>query len=187
MTKTMYQLQQDHGRMARILDILDRHITLAEQGETPDWDLLESILEYNLNYREREHHRREEGILVVLERQAPSIHASLDQMPLMHEQLNNLARRFAAAIRNARSDAELPLSWFASAGRAYVDSYREHMDYEEMTVYPQLSKHLTEADWEEAERITRPALKNALDPLAGPQVMEDFRPLNDALDGNALR
>lgn len=177
MTDIIKVLKQDHLKMSKTLDILDRHIARADRGQRPDFDLLESIMEYNLNFREMLHHMREIRLAEQLGRRCPQAAKMLAHLDNEHEALSDMARRFAAAVVNARQEPNLPVSWFVQAGRTYSEAFSDHMEYEEIHFYPLCERHLTLNDWAELEELGG----DCLDPLDAPRVPEEFRLLNDVI------
>ena len=59
MPRAIEQLQLDHRNMTRLLDVLRKELDAYRSGRTPDFDLLNSIMDYTLNYPDLCHHPKE--------------------------------------------------------------------------------------------------------------------------------
>ena len=163
MPKILNELQDDHRNMARLFDLLGRELLKFKEGEHPDYDLVESILEYCLDYPDLIHHPKEDLILEKLRTRNPAIVDSIGDLKKEHEKLATSTWRFSTAVQNVLKDEQLPRDWFLDVGNDYLNLSRNHMQMEEVLFFPAARKDLKPADWKELEL----AVENAEDPVFG--------------------
>ena len=60
MSDTMLLLHSDHQSMAKLLALLDEQIRVIEDGDSPDYGLLQSMLDYLSAYPDECHHPKED-------------------------------------------------------------------------------------------------------------------------------
>lgn len=170
MTKVLDSLHQDHRNMAQLLRALERQLARFDAGETPDYDIVEGVVDYCLNYPETYHHPKEDLIYERLAVLDPAAVSALGDLKEEHETLTELTRRFAAAVQSILQDLEVPRERFESASRDFLRAYWEHMNKEEHDIFPAARRSLSDADWVEIEsRIT-----HLEDPVFGPNTEDRF-------------
>ena len=59
MVKILDDLRQDHRNLAWLWDLLGRELSIFKEGGRPDYDLVEAILDYCINYPDLCHHPKE--------------------------------------------------------------------------------------------------------------------------------
>jgi hemerythrin-like domain-containing protein len=171
------QLQIDHRNMRLLLGILEEQVDLYSTGSTPDFDLMEQIIDYTLHYPNLIHHPREDLLFRRLLARDPDSALVIGDLIEDHAQLAKLAQRFAAALHNVARDAELPREWFENLVRDYVGKTRQHMEAEERNVFPRLLATLEDSDW-----ATLDALVTAgKDPLFGSEIERHYLRLNQRI------
>lgn len=151
MSNVIWKLRQEHRRLTRLMDLIAREVRAFEQGHSPDYYLVESILEYILNYPELCHHPKEDLVLAKLRVRDPEAAANVGDLEHEHEKLAALTRRFAAAVRNVLQDEQLPREWFVGVASDYLTFQRQHLQMEEVVFFPPALRALTPEDWEEIE------------------------------------
>jgi hemerythrin-like domain-containing protein len=97
MTKILDELQADHLNLARLLDLLGRELNTFKEGGSPDYDLVETILEYCLQYPKLCHHPREDLIFEKLQAHDPAAAKVIGNLKLEHDRLSALTVRFGAS------------------------------------------------------------------------------------------
>ena len=144
-------LYQDHANLAELLDALERQLAVFDQGETPDYDIVQGVIDYCLNYPDRYHHPKEDLVLERLQALDPVAAAAIGDLAAEHEDLASLTRRFADAVHAILQDIEVPRGPFEDAARRFLEAYREHMDKEEQAFLPAARRSLSEADFADIE------------------------------------
>jgi hemerythrin-like domain-containing protein len=177
MSHVIAELRQDHRNMARILDLLAREMIAFKEGRTPDYYLVESILDYTLDFPHAVHHPKEDLLFERLKLRAPEAAAGVGDLAREHATLETLTRRFAAAVANVLRDEELPRGWFLDVANDYLGFVRRHMQMEEVTLFPAALRALAPADWDEIDALVHAAV----DPLFGGNADERYRALYDEI------
>lgn len=177
MPRAIDQLARDHRNMRQILDIVDQEMQVYREGGTPDFDLLQLIMDYSLNYPELVHHPREDAVLRCLAQQDPDGGAAVGDLPGEHRKLSELTHRLAAAIGNAARDTVMPRDWLDAIATEYLSRLRTHMADEERILFCRALAALTDEDWAAVEAHTR----NLDDPLFGGKVADDYLRLHQRI------
>lgn len=147
MSATIDKLRDEHRNMAKLLTLLNREVLAFSNGESADFELVESILEYSLNFPNACHHPKEDVLYERLcERDAEAAKAVGD-LGGEHEELHALTMRLSQAVENVLRDRELPRDWFAEVAGEYIRFLRRHMQMEEVVFFPAADRVLTDEDW----------------------------------------
>jgi hemerythrin-like domain-containing protein len=177
MPKVLDELRQDHKNMARLWDLLGRELKVFKEGGLPDYDLVESILDYCINYPDLFHHPREDLVFQRLKAVDPASGNIVGDLEQEHAQLGALTRRFSNALKNVLEDEQLPRDWFMDVANDFLNFARNHMQMEEVLFFPAADKHLTDDDWDQIEA----ASKKVGDPLFGEMINEKYQRLYDEI------
>ncbi len=173
MVSVINALRGEHANIGRLLGVLERQIAMFEDGRGPDYEILDSLLEYFLDYPELCHHPKEDLVYRRLMRRNPGLSERIPDLKVEHAWLAGLTHRLAEVIRNVHLDAEMPRRQVAGLAREFLDAYQEHMRMEEDEFFTAALCHLDSGDWAKiAMSINDPA-----DPLFGPKVGESFQAL----------
>ena len=149
MSDVIWKLREDHKKLARLLDLIAREIRHFDAGERPDYELVEIILEYIINYPDLFHHPWEDLVLEKLRLRDPEAAESVGALDAEHEELGHLTRRFAAAVHNVMQDEQLPRDWFIDIASEYLTFQRRHMQMEEVIFFPAALRALNQKDWDD--------------------------------------
>lgn len=176
--EVLRSLQQDHDNLTKLLDAFARQLTVFDQGEQPDYDIIEGVLGYCLTYPDLYHHPKEDLVYKRLKVVDPGAVEGLKDLEAEHEELGNLTRRLAEVVHKVLQDLEVPREAFDLQARRFLDAYRRHMEMEDRHFFPAALRAFSPADWDEiaAQAVERD------DPLFGDEVDKRFEPLrNDIL------
>ena len=99
-------LRTDHANMARLLNILERQVSAFREGEAPDYEIVQGVLEYFLDYPDLCHHPKEDLLARKLLDKAGSKDSAVRGLAEQHEELGVLTRRFATVVRRVIDEAE---------------------------------------------------------------------------------
>lgn len=166
MSATLDMLRDEHRRMARLLSILNREV-LAFGNNTPvDFDLVNSILDYNLHFPDACHHPKEDVVYQCLSERDTEAAAAVGDLAQEHEDLHNLTNRFAIAVKNVLADQTLPRDWFSEIADDYLRFMRRHMQMEEVVFFPAALRVLTEDDWKAVDAKVFSKIDPVFDDLA---------------------
>jgi hemerythrin-like domain-containing protein len=110
--RTIEQLQLDHRNMTRLLGLLRSELEASRAGETLDFDLLGSIMEYTLHYPDLFHHPKEDRVYRRMQLRDSTAAGRVGDLLKEHAHLADLTRQLAAALRDRANDVEMPRRWF---------------------------------------------------------------------------
>ncbi len=177
MVKIMEALREEHRNLTKLLVILEGQIAIFGEGGKPNYELLDKILDYMLNYSDLFHHPKEDLIFEKLRIRNPVATEAVGELEEEHNRLAELTKLFATAVSNIISEVQVPRENVLNVAREYVDSMRRHIEMEEQKFFPAAMENLTEADWAEIHAADdQPA-----DPLFGPDTEESFESLREEI------
>lgn len=168
-------LRTEHANMARLLDVLDRQVSIFSDGGSPDYDLLQAVVEYFLDYPDLCHHPKEDKVAQRMLEQMPAEASGLRGLVAQHEELAALTRRLATVVRRVLDEAELPRDLFIRTAREFLNSQRHHMQMEEEYFFPLAEGALSQKDLAELDS----EIFRKQDPLFGEGVEKQFATLRD--------
>ena len=166
MIQVIDQLGRDHRNMRLLLDIVEAEMAGYRAGQSPDFELLQMIARYMLDYPDLIHHPKEDLVFARLVERDPEARAMLGDLIGDHRRLANASR-----------DVELSRAWLAALLDEFLQAYREHMEAEERHFLPRAMARLTDTDWNEIdERIAAPA-----DPVFGERQVGSYLRLHERI------
>jgi len=177
MPRAIEQLQLDHRNMRRLLELLRKELDAYRSGQTLDFDLLNSVMDYTLNYPDLCHHPKENLIYERMVARNPAARSSVSDLLREHAQLGELTRKLAAALKNVSRDSEIPREWFEGIIERYLTANHRHIAAEEETFFPQAVLTLKQKDWDEIDA----SVAATEDPLFGGKVAKDYRALYERI------
>lgn len=174
MTDILDDIHEDHANMAQMLNALERQLQVFDAGETPDYDIVQGVVEYCHDYPHLYHHPKEDLVFERLQTVDPEAAARVGDLPGEHEALAALVRRLKEAVGAVLDDLEVPRGRFDETLREFLDTYRRHMNEEERVFLPAARRALGADDLTAiAARLSRPD-----DPLFGAPSEERFAALS---------
>ncbi len=147
MSEIVEQLRREHADMGRLLDMLNAQIEVFNTGEVPDYDLLQEIVDYCLDYPDACHHPLEDAIFEHVLVRAPGPAEKVREILTTHETLGQLTRGLYDTLDQVVRDESLPRDQLASVVDHFIGQYRDHMSMEEEHFFPLAERVLTEGDW----------------------------------------
>lgn len=177
MVKSIDLLRAEHADMARLFDALEHQLGLLANGDTPDYDVVEGVVDYCLDYPDQCHHPKEDIVFARLQERDPEASKAVGDLEQEHLKLSVLTQEFADAVHRVHADAEISRDAFMDLARRFLDGYRSHMTMEETIFFPLALASFLDQDWSDVDaRITKRD-----DPLFGTQVAARFAALRDAI------
>lgn len=177
MPKVIDDLRREHTDMMRLCDVVAREIETFQSGGVVDFELLQLIVDYSLDYPGRYHHPKEDLALEKLRARAPQAAQAVGDLAGEHVKQGQLTRKLADTLSDASMDQEIPRDDLWRAAAEFIAFSRTHIEFEERELFPALLSHLGDADWADIE--TR--AEAATDPLFGERSQEQYRHLREAL------
>ena len=177
MIDLLEELERDHLNMAALLRVLEQQVEVFRRGQSPDYEIIQAVMEYFLDYPDLIHHPKEDILarrLMAKRGEAASVLASL---PELHAELGRLTRSFAEVLTNVLDEAELERDRFVHAAEDFIEAQRHHMEMEGQHFFPMVRRDLTPDDLTDAalEALERE------DPLFGHQAEPRFETLRRAV------
>ncbi len=159
--------------MAKLLDLLERHIGLFEREGRADYDLLDSLVEYFRRFPDACHHPKEDLIFARLRERNPAAATAVGDLPGEHEALIGKTVALATAIAQTLADVNVPREEFQRIAHDFIDTQRAHMRMEVERFFPAALKSLTADDWSDIDaRVDDPE-----DPIFGAAREQTFEKL----------
>ncbi len=177
MTGSLDSLYWEHANLAKLLGILERKLARIERGETVDFDLVQTLIDYFLDYPDACHHPKEDVIFRRLVAVKPAAAAEIGDLDEEHASVAQAARELADAVTRVTQDAEIPRDWFRQVGRAFVDTQRRHIEMENTRFFPIARRELGPEDWAAIDA----KIDNRSDPLFGEDVAREYEELRAAI------
>jgi hemerythrin-like domain-containing protein len=173
-TDVLDTIHEDHANMAQMLNALERQLQVFDAGETPDYDIVQGVVEYCLDNPHLYHHPKEDLVFERLQAVDPEAAAGIGDLPGEHRELAALIQRLKEAVGAVLGDLEVPRGRFDETLREFLDTYRRHMNEEERVFLPAARRALGADDLTAIEaRLDRPD-----DPLFGAPAEERFAALS---------
>jgi hemerythrin-like domain-containing protein len=165
MASIVDSLRQDHINATKLLDVLERQLTIFSRTEVPDYEMMQGVMEYFLDYPDLYHHPTEDLILSKMEARRWTAKDGFPDLRREHRELAAMTRGFSTAIRNILLEIEITREAFQQRARQFLDFYRSHIRKEEDVLFPAALEMLTEQDWAEISEARE--IRN--DPIFGPK------------------
>lgn len=170
-------LKEEHQNINKLLCLLEQELTVFDQGERPEYELLLAVISYFQEYPDRCHHPKEDVILALLQERDASLATSVKDIEAEHQGEASRLRRFALVVERIQVDYEVLRETFHDSVREFIDYQRRHIEKEERVLFPAALRALTSEDW--ASITARKCDKK--DPLFNSAVEEEFQQLRGRL------
>ena len=137
-----------------------------------------NVIVYLQEYSEQVHHPMEDAIFSrLLERDAGS-GKQLRELIRDHTSLEKITRRLRETLDNLKDDKRANIDLLDDLIPTLLARLRQHLKYEEDTVFPMVDRVMTSLDWKNIGSMT-PGID---DPVFGKQLNNDYKPLYEALN-----
>lgn len=140
-------LHQEHRTIAKLIDLLERQVTLLNQGLEPDTDLLKEIVEYFRTFPDVYHHPKEDLIVRAINRRDPDAAQSLIGLGHEHETQSEELARLSRALVEMLMEPTTRGPAFAQLATEFILDQRRHMAWEEANFFDIAAATLTDRDW----------------------------------------
>ena len=174
MTDVIRILCREHENTQVLVNALERQVAISEQGEVPDYDIIEGIADYFLSYPDLYHHPKENLVFAKLRERNPAAASKIGDLQSEHDEIALRTRDFSAAARSLRGGSDVAGIPFEQWARTFIEFQRKHMEEEERLFFPVALETLTREDWKELEA----KMTDQEDPLFGERVGERYEMLH---------
>jgi hemerythrin-like domain-containing protein len=168
------ELRVEHRRLGKILKLLSHQLELLQNDGSPDYILLQDILDYIENYPEFIHHPREDAVFKAFFDCHDELQQTIDNLLLEHTEMKRMTKELREEIDGiARNALVIPKKALEQQLLKYLERQMQHINTEETKVFPVLRQKLTTDD---LQRIVE-NLPSKEDPLFGEGVEQRYNTL----------
>ncbi|MDH3320149.1 MAG: hemerythrin domain-containing protein [Betaproteobacteria bacterium] len=137
----------DHVRFARLLDLLEKEVTLFHSGEQPNYELMRDIVLWLRHYADGVHHPREDVAFERMVLRDPSLRIAVNRLLQEHRIIAHAGESLLTRLEDAANGGFAPRADLEAAAATFFAYYRNHMATEESMILPRAGDLLQEADW----------------------------------------
>lgn len=181
MNKIMAELHQDHIHLARLLNMLNRHVKVLLNDGEPDFVMMIDIVDYIRNYSDLFHHPKEDNVYKVFRANYNKATHIVDGLLDEHQKIPRVTIAFQQLLDGALNGAIIiNRDELSERITNFIDIQRNHLNIEEEKLFPIINKTLNDRDWAEVDSLVNQ--KN--DPLFGMQVEERYESLYETIEND---
>ena len=152
MTRIIELLREEHREMEELLLVLEGELDIFNRQERPDYELLQAVISYFLDYPDCCHHPKEDMIFEKLKVRSSAAAESVGELEAEHRDEAARLRQVEDVVRNILLDHDImPRQVFDRAVRDFIEQERVHIRMEERLFFPAAAKTLRPEDWAEIE------------------------------------
>ena len=174
MTNVIDELHMDHINFSKVLNLLSKQLEYMRSDGTPDYILMQDILDYIKNYPEYIHHPKEDVAFRVFSERHHELDEEIAELSKEHAAMGAMTKHLLEEIDGiARNATVISKEALEREIAEYLEYQTQHMNKEETKVFPTLKEKLTP---EEFKRI-EDSLPSKEDPLFGEVVQLRYQVL----------
>ena len=177
MPKIIDILLEEHQNIEKLLLVLEHELEIFDRSGRPDYEILQTIIQYFQDYPENCHHPKEELIFEKLKLRDPAAAKRFGNVEAEHAVETRRLRSFARAVEYILADQEFLRETFHLAVHDFIEHQREHLKKEERLLFPAALKALQSEDWAAIDG----RLDDRKDPLFDSVVEEKFHNLQKTI------
>jgi hemerythrin-like domain-containing protein len=177
MPKIIDILLEEHQNIEKLLLVLEHELDVFDHRGRPDYEIVQTIIQYFQDYPEICHHPKEEMIFEKLKAQDPAAATRFGDVEADHDVETERLRSFARAVDYILADQEIPRESVHVAVHDFIEHQRKHLEKEERLLFPAAVKALRPEDWAELDA----RLDDRKDPLFDANVEEKFHNLQETI------
>jgi len=169
------QIHKEHKNIIRLLNVLESKLTLIRAEQSVRYKLIHDIIDYMQEYADKYHHPKEDHIYDYYLKYCDVSSEIENRLHQDHSRLKEETADLQAIVDMILMDAVVPLDQFAIKLEDYINSQRDHLNFEEGELLPQIVKALSEDDWKQIELKWKQT--DSEDPLFGLNVAKKYQDL----------
>jgi hemerythrin-like domain-containing protein len=177
MPKIIDLLLEEHQNIEKLLLVVEHELEIFDSSGRPDYEILQTIIQYFQDYPESCHHPKEEMIFEKLKARDPAAAKRFGDVEAEHEVETRRLHSFARAVDSVLADQEFLRESFHLAVHDFIEHQREHLRKEELLLFPAAANALRPKDWAAIDA----RLEDRKDPLFDSVVEEKFRTLQNTI------
>jgi hemerythrin-like domain-containing protein len=177
MARIIEILLDEHRNIEKLLHVLEQELEVFDHNESPDYEILQAIIDYFQDYPESYHHPKEDIVFERLKLRDPAAAALIGDAESDHQIETDRLRQFAQAVEDVLAGREFLRQTFHNVVRDFIAHQRQHMAKEERLLFPSAVKALQPEDWAEIDA----RLSDRKDPLFDDVNENKFHALEQAI------
>ena len=175
-------LSDEHRYMNLLLDTLEEQLQKGDPTIAEDLYLMQDVVRYLHEYSDAVHHPTEDIMFGKLVNRDPAAKTDTDRLLRDHERLTENTTELLELLETATTEQTAATTEAIHASTtAYIGRMRQHMQFEESTVFPRTIQCLAGKDWHAIEL----RLESTEDPLFGANVDSEYRTLYEYFSDRA--
>ncbi len=171
------RISTEHSYMVRLLVILDQQLVKLKDDHKVDYRLINQVVRYLQRHSETTHHPKED-ILYHYYLEHYGHDANIENLELEHDDLSAITQEFADLLAMILSDVVVPKEVISEHLSDFIYRQKQHLDFEERKILPQLSQYFSDQDWLNVETLCG---AQAIDPVFGDNIASQYQYLADWL------
>jgi hemerythrin-like domain-containing protein len=165
-------LRAEHKHIASVMQLFREQLDEIDAAQAVDTHVAYEIMHYMVTWPDRFHHPREDLIYGRVAELDASAADNVDSLQRDHDTMAKSGREVLRHILQWQ-EGEVSGAVPVKSGRAYIDHLYQHMNSEEILVFPQIERILDAGEWSELEQDDQ--LIPIPDPVFGKRVQREFR------------
>jgi hemerythrin-like domain-containing protein len=161
MTRIVELLLEEHRNIKKLLHVLEQELNVFDHSDQPDYEILRAIIEYFQDYPEGYHHPKEDMVFEKLKLRDPAVAKRIGDVQEEHRIESKRLQDFSHAVDDVLAGREYLRQEFHNVVQDFIQHQREHMDKEELMLFPAAVSALQPEDWAEIDM----RLSDRKDPL----------------------
>lgn len=151
MYPVLIRLDQDHVRLAKVLDLFEELLDRFRDGAEPDYELMCEMLAYIDQYADLVHHPTEDLIFQRVLEKGTERREIFEVLFKQHKALGQLTKRFRKSLDGILHEEVLLREEVEAQGRELIAMLRMHRQLEDEQAFPIALQRMSADDWAEIE------------------------------------
>jgi len=176
-TKIIDVLLAEHRNIKKLLHVLELELDAFDRSQSPDYEIMQAIILYFLDYPEGYHHPKEDILFEKLKLREPAIANRIGDVEDEHELETTRLQTVAQTVDDVLAGREVLRQNFHDIVHEFITYQRAHMDKEETMLFPAALRALQAEDWADIDA----RLSDRKDPLFDGAVLKKYQALQKTI------
>jgi hemerythrin-like domain-containing protein len=151
MSRMIEVLLEEHRNIEKLLVVLQQELDAFDHSESPDYEILQAVIDYFQDYPEGYHHPKEDILFEKLKLRDPGAAQGIGDVEDEHEMETMRLQRLSEAVDDILAGREYLRQNFRDVVRDFIEYQHRHMSKEELLLFPAAAKALKPEDWVEID------------------------------------
>ncbi len=179
MSQILDKLHKDHTNFIKLLEFLKQQLQLLKEYKHSDLELILDAIRYMKEYPDLIHHPLENVVFKYYLKHHNKVYEEVNDLLHEHDEMPRLTEKLIEILQAALSDMPQERSQLCACLEEYIAKQVEHMNHEEVSVYPEIDSALSKQEWLEIKS----ELKDIEDPLFGAETKKIYKALYQQIIG----